>query len=84
MTDDEVPAWLSEAERSGWPWPLGPVLRSLAETRKALASVVVFHQRNVDARDYDPQCGLCGSSPDSDPRLAHTDECFMATMPRPK
>jgi hypothetical protein len=86
MTDGEVLQWLSEEERALWRWapgtdreraqilmPIIDALRSLAETRKALAGVV--------DREYatDGPCAVCELHRYED----HAPGCLYATMPRP-
>ncbi len=87
MTDDEVKQWLSEEERIAWndsdntPTPRATIgirdaLRSLAETRKALAET----EFGEHCGGYDA-CFHCGREP---ARYGHKEECIFATMPRPK
>ena len=70
MTDEEMKPWLSEDEWHGTDvWKL---LRTLAETRKALAV-------------YDATTGLgCRLCDFVHPTEMHAPDCIFTTMPRPK
>ncbi len=89
MTDDEVRAWLSNEERGGWTGcgrAIGDCeccaetrgyLRSLAETRKALADT----EWQGGGYEGDPHCFFCCA--DREPSYKHAPDCIFTTMPRP-
>lgn len=87
MTDDEVKQWLSEDEREAFDavMPTRPALRSLAETRKALASVPRdgFLIEPLPGDGTDAMCISC-DLPEGVGHSAHCPFHTIATMPGPK
>jgi hypothetical protein len=88
MTDDEVLQWLSEEERERFHLTciavdgsvvrdFGPDLRSLAETRAALAEDEWGDCGHVSG---ERECHRC----DALESAGHRPTCIFASMPRPK
>lgn len=90
MTDDEVKTWLSDKEQRAWRIECDEsmfidnsgILRSLAETRKALLSC----EWAAEGASGET-CPICGSfNGEGDPTQdePHAPTCIFTTMPRPK
>jgi hypothetical protein len=87
MTDDEVRQWLSDTECHRFQHDAAvddicgmvqvdsraPLLRTLAETRKALAA--------CEAQACEDGCGFCG---EYNQPVRHKPDCIFATLPRPR
>lgn len=84
MEEPEIMQWLNDKERSRWRmWSRDhalvcdpdavAALRSLAETRKALAQLEYVYE-GVDV------CHFCNTQEGAGP---HKPDCIFATMPRP-
>lgn len=89
MTDNELFQWLSVEEQGAWSmlrrepggeasWAIRS-LRSLAETRKALA----IHDPASPSTDCHTTLCYCRVCADETPHR-HKPDCIFATMPRPQ
>jgi hypothetical protein len=94
MNDDECTEWLSgiEALLLSGDYVTGPYLpdvqsamRTLAETRKALAASMHRHDVHDEGpTDHCPICGHVHRNHSIIPVSAHEPTCVFATMPRPR
>lgn len=82
MSDVEVVLWLTDIEATTFEvhgQAVRVALRTLAETRKALAACEDFINRDAIF------CPICEAMLDTgEPDVEHAPNCIFATMPRPK